>query len=448
MAAEAAAGAYIAAEAIEHTVEAGYAAYIVSKPTLPLKATFTQIATTSGDHSGSVCSPSLSASAHLTSRSLERSHHTLTVVNNKAYIFGGITSDNRLASNDTHAVTLQHSGEPEMDYNLIPAIPSIEGKRVPDARAGHAACSFHGNIVVYGGTDEKNELMDEKSSLWMFSPERKSWEHLTPSTLDLAPGPRRNAKLFAQDKCVVLFGGYDGSGDQASDIWQFDVASKVWWQLPTAPVATGNVALANNQLWLISGNDPMSSQLHHLDISSPKNEMVWDTFTFPTNPIAPGPRARQDGALLPIHTGYGRNYLIYLLGARAGGPRAANTFPEDPQQAKDATQWSDTWALQIPSSDLQMKASTSFKEAIKPAKIKDAIRSALGADTHELSWGEAVVQPPSDKDLNEMEEGKLHPGPRAFFGADVMQDERSVALWGGVNAKGERVGDGWIIRLE
>jgi hypothetical protein len=94
-----------------------------------------------------------------------------------------------------------------------------------------------------------------------------------------------------------------------------------------------------------------------------------------------------------------------------------------------------------------LKASTSFKEAIKPAKIKDAIRSALGADTHELSWGEAVVQIPSEKELEEMD-GKLHPGPRAFFGADVMHDEKSIAFWGGVNAKGERVGDGWVIRLE
>ncbi|KAH6625781.1 hypothetical protein C7974DRAFT_361278 [Boeremia exigua] len=430
MAAEVVAGAYIAAEAIEHTAEAGYAAYIVSKPTLPLKATFHRIATTSGDHSG---------------RSLERSHHTLSVVKNKAYIFGGITADNQLASNEIHAVTLQHSGEPEMDYGLIPAIPSIEGERVPDPRSSHAACTFHGNIVVYGGCNEKDELSDEKSSVWMFSPERKTWEHLVPSTLDLAPGPRRQAKLFAQDKCIVLFGGYDGSGDRASDIWQFDIASKVWWQLPTAPVATGNAALANDQLWMISGTDSMSSQIHHLDISSPKNEMSWDTFTFPTNPMAPGPRARQDGALIPIHTGYGRNYLIYLLGARADTSSVTTIAPEDPKHANDATQWSDTWALQIPSSDLQVKASTSFKEAIKPAKIKDAIRSALGADTHELSWGEAVVQLPSEKEMEEM--GKLHPGPRAFFGADVMQDETSIALWGGVNAKGERVGDGWIISL-
>lgn len=52
--AEVAAGAYIAAEVVEHTAEAGYAAYIVSKPTLPLKVTFTRMATATGDTSAYV----------------------------------------------------------------------------------------------------------------------------------------------------------------------------------------------------------------------------------------------------------------------------------------------------------------------------------------------------------------------------------------------------------
>lgn len=66
MAAEVAAGAYIAAEAIEHTAEAGYAAYIVSKPTLPLKATFSRIATISGDHTGFVLLPKMPSPSPLT----------------------------------------------------------------------------------------------------------------------------------------------------------------------------------------------------------------------------------------------------------------------------------------------------------------------------------------------------------------------------------------------
>ncbi|KAF2846446.1 hypothetical protein T440DRAFT_432787 [Plenodomus tracheiphilus IPT5] len=430
--AEIAAGAYVAAEVVEHTAEAGYAAYIVSKPTLPLKVTFTRIATASDDESR---------------RSLARSCHTVTNIGNKAYIFGGDTAAGTPASTEIHAITLEHSGEPEMDYSLIPALSTFNDGKTPAARSKHAACAFHGSIAVYGGCNERGGLLDEKSSMWLFSPERKNWDMLAPTNVDVAPGPRQNAHLFANDTHIVLFGGIDGSGDNASDLWQFDVASRTWAQLPTAPIAASNAALMNGQLWLISGSDPLSSQIHHIDIGSSQKEMSWESFTFPTNPLAPGPRARREGALLPISTGYGRNYLVYLLGARNDDSATSITNPEDPTHSQQVTQFSDTWILQIPSSDLEAKPALSFKEAIKPAKIKDAIRSALGAETGHLTWSEAVVQVPSDKGLEE-EDGKLHPGPRAFFGADSMRKGSSVVFWGGIDAKGRRVGDGWVAKFE
>jgi hypothetical protein len=379
-------------------------------------------------------------------RSLARSHHTVTVVKNKAYVFGGMTADNLLASNDIHAITIEHSGKPEMDYGLIPALATVEGGAIPPSRTNHAACAFHGNIAVYGGSDEKDELIDEKSSLWLFNPERKAWDLLSPSKADSAPGPRRNAKLFDYDGSVVLYGGYDATGDAASDLWTFDIAAKTWTQLPTAPVATTNAALANGQLYLISGKDPVSGQLHHLGMSLPAKEMSWESFTFPANPLAPGPRARHDGAFLPLTTGWGRNYMVYLLGARDDSFSGTTVTTEKAKEEEDVTQFSDTWALQIPSSDLEATPAWSLKNAIKPAKIKDAIRHAIGAETGHLAWAEAVVQLPSEKLLEEGD-GKLHPGPRAFFGADVMENGHSVVFWGGVDAKGERIGDGWIVKF-
>lgn len=382
------------------------------------------------------------------SRSLARSNHTFTVVSNKAYIFGGSTASGILASNDVHAITLEHSGKPEMDYSVIPAVSTFEGERTPPPRTDHAACAFRGNVVIYGGCNEEGGLIDEKSSIWFFNPERKAWDCLAPSSAESAPGPRQNANLFAENERIILFGGIDGSGSQASDLWQFDVASRSWAQLPTAQVATTNAALSHGQLWLISGSDPMSSQLHHLSISPAHEKDSWESFTFPTNPLAPGPRARHHGALLPISTGWGRNYLIYLLGARHESDSAAQPASSEGRKlSASATQWSDTWALQIPSSDLEAKPSLTLKEAIKPAKIKDAIRSAIGADTGHLSWAEAVVQVPSDVELEE-EDGKLHPGPRAFFGADVMENGNRVVFWGGLDSQGERVGDGWIVTFE
>jgi hypothetical protein len=335
-----------------------------------------------------------------------------------------------------------------MDYGLIPPLPTLEGGPTPQPRTNHAACAFHGNIAIYGGSNENGELIDDKSSMWFFSPERKCWDLLVSSSDGLTPGPRRNAKLFDHDGGIILYGGFDTTGDAASDLWRFDVASKSWSQLPTAPIATTNAALANGSLYLIS-SDAVSGQLHHIGMSSDIEEMKWESFTFPANPLAPGPRSRHDAALLPLTTGYGRNYMIYLLGSRDESMGLKNlSSAEKPKDSQGpVTQYSDTWAIQIPSSDLEAKAAWSLKDAIKPAKIKDAIRHAIGAETGHFAWAEAVLQLPSDKQLEE-EEGKLHPGPRACFGSDVMENGHTLVLFGGIDAKGERVGDGWLIKFE
>lgn len=391
---------------------------------------------------------------------MARSNHTVTVIGNKAYIFGGDTAGNVLASNDVHAVTLEKSGKPEMDYSMIPALSDSKNKKTPLARSNHAACAFHGNVAVYGGSDSNGELIDEKSSVWLFSPERKTWDIVESSQsndITTGPGPRRNAYLFAHAQYLILFGGIDSSGAHASDLWQFDVAARSWTQLPTAPAATSNAALANGQLWLVSGTDALSSQLHHMSLSSSTEEKKWISSTFPTNPLAPGPRARHNGALLPVTTGWGRNYLVHVLGARDSSSASdsasdvpSTTDPEDASHSRDITQYSDTWALQLPSSDVDPKPAATLKQAVHPAKLKDAVRSVFGAETGHLSWAEAVVQVPGDQQLDEQLEGtgKLHPGPRAFFGADVVEAGHSVVFWGGLDAKGERVGDGWIAQFE
>ena len=104
------------------------------------------------------------------------------------------------------------------------------------------------------------------------------------------------------------------------------------------------------------------------------------------------------------------------------------------------------WSLQLPSSDVQVQATTAVSEAVKPAKIKDAIRSTLGAEAGTHVWAEVEVKPPGDLLGNG---GKLHPGPRCFFGYDSLKDGHSgIVLWGGVDAKGQTEGDGWIVRLQ
>ena len=193
---------------------------------------------------------------------------------------------------------------------------------------------------------------------------------------------------------------------------------------------------------VISGSDPLSCELHHATLHSTTQSITWETITFPTNPLTPGPRARHSGGFLPITTGYGRNYLIYFLGARDVSAHSV-ILPED--DTHNVPQWSDMWTLQVISSDLAAKPKLKINEAVKPAKIKDSIRSAIGADPGTHSWAEVEMKLPGDLNISD---GKLHPGPRAFFGCDTMEDESSFVLWGGENAKGEQVGDGWIVRFE
>ncbi|KAK8084315.1 hypothetical protein PG997_005586 [Apiospora hydei] len=418
--AEIAAGA-LAAEQVLSTAAQATAAYTVAQPTNGLKAAFFQIATSAPDG---------------TRASLVRSHHSLTVVGNRAYIFGGRTSsNNKLADNEIHVVALPTSQDQTAkgsDYRLIPALPLVEHEGVPSARSDHAACASHGRVAIFGGADEAGALVQD-ATIWLFDVEKSAWHALKPETSTSLPPPaRKEARLFAQDNDFILYGGKDEGGVPLEDVWRFNYESKTWIPLPDAPAVTSNAAFADGTLYLIAGNDDLSSSLHFLDTNHHAGgpQANWESITFPTNPLAPGPRPRENGGLLHVSTGYGRNYLLYFFGERSttSSPRPA---------------WSDMWTLQLPSSDVAHK-STSLSEAVQPAKIKDGIRALFGA-SGKHTWAEVMVKPPGDVSGHA---GKLHPGPRGFFGYDVMGTGNGVVVWGGVDAKGETEGDGWIIQLE
>lgn len=151
---------------------------------------------------------------------------------------------------------------------------------------------------------------------------------------------------------------------------------KTWTQLPDAPVSTQNVALSDGVLHLISsGTDSMSSDLHILPlITKTEDECIWHTIPFPTNPLTPGPLPRTGAGLLPVSTGYGRQYLLYLFGAQTS-PASI----QGPGQASSSDLWSDMWTYQLPSSTPELKATTDMYEAMKPAKIKD-VSPAIGKE--------------------------------------------------------------------
>nr|POE77862.1 tip elongation aberrant protein 3 [Quercus suber] len=336
----------------------------------------------------------------------------------------------------------------EPQYSVIPGIAGSEGGAAPAARTKHAACAVNDSIAILGGADEDGNLIDENPTLWFFDTKTSTWDSHLPANPTEAPPARSQGKLFAYRDTLILYGGFDAAGTPLQDTWTFALATKFWTSGPAAPVHTSSAALCDGVLYLISSPSPLSSDIHFLPVVPPlETAHEWSTVPFPTNPLTPGPAPRTGAELLPLRTGHGRLYLLYLFGAAPP--------PHDPAAVAAASPYhSDLWTYQLPSATPEAPNPTAIptlstlSAAVQPARIKDAIRGALGFESGSHSWAEVDVRAPSETDLNFADEGKVHPGPRGFAAADVMQDGKGVVLWGGVNAKGEREGDGWMIRLE
>jgi hypothetical protein len=82
------------------------------------------------------------------------------------------------------------------------------------------------------------------------------------------------------------------------------------------------------------------------------------------------------------------------------------------------------------------------------ASFKDATWQALGRETGEGVWSQVFV---SDAEGVEGEDIKnLTPTSRGWFSSSVLTDlgTTGLLLWGGLNAKNERLGDGWILSFD
>lgn len=461
----------VAEQVISTTVEGAALASIgLAQSTQPLSATFTRITSEAF---------------------LPRSSHTLTVVEGRAYIFGGKTEKGDLAGNEMHIVTLplktRTDGEP--DYKCVPALgENGEGQTVPQPRSGHSACAVGERIYLLGGQGSGANALDEKGRIWVFDTKSLHWSSLDPKE-DVYPSPRIYAGCVASEH--PLPPGSDGklkalgaqiqetisktipivvkkpsppaephgtlfisnglsstSSEPLNDSWAFSVASQTWTKLPSTPLLQtpdpSSLAIANNRLYLISSSSEIESEIHYLPLpkflllrSDSKNEdeeseppSSWETIPFPTNPIAPGPRPRKGAGLLPLTTGNGRAYLLYFLGEKSRTKAGATS-----QDGEAPIFWSDAFSYQPPAS------------VPSPAGVKDSTRSTLGISTGEGTWAEVNVIANEEGRGKLEEEGKSHPGPRGWFGSDVIGGAQ-VVLWGGVDGKGQTEGDGWIISIE
>ncbi|KAK4033720.1 hypothetical protein C8A01DRAFT_39806 [Parachaetomium inaequale] len=432
------AAAAIAAEQVVATGVEAAAAVAIAAPTLPLKISLTHLP-----------NPAPEGSPH---PALARAHHTLTVLpNNKAFIFGGRDPSGALCPPGIHTITLPPSKtttDPSSAnddygtaYTCYPPYSLQDASTgetlVPSPRAGHAACSRGGRyLLIHGGRGANGKAVDEGNCIWQWDCEGLSWGKLRgDSQLGVGMAPRWGHWMFGDEEqgFLVVVGGRTAEtqseeGGTEREVWMYDFERMVWTALPGMPAGPVAAAYAGGRVYIISrdgeGDVGLGGVVRYLDMRASPTErekpraLVWESVSFPANPLAPGPKPREGGALVPLSTGHGREYLVYLFGCS--------------EEEAGKEYYSDIWTLQVPA------------HGRSAAAAKDKIREKLpGMESGEFRWAEAEIVPTEQMTA----EGKVHPGPRGLFAADACLDGQGIVLWGGVNAKGEEEGDGWVLRL-
>ncbi|KAF2431572.1 hypothetical protein EJ08DRAFT_610606 [Tothia fuscella] len=405
---EVAAGVIAAEQVISTTLEGGIVAGVaLAQPTQPLKATFTGFAS-SPDNDGL--------------DSLQRSAHTITVLNGKAYIFGGTTPGGDYASNDIHIVTLPDpSPASNKEYQCIPPLSAQENGQLPPKMANHTACAIGDVILFYGGTENPSGFVE---GVWEFDTKTLRWTKGGEQEAGGAVPPTRHShNAVVHQDAMIIHGGVSAKEEPLNDAWIFYTPFQGWTEMPSPPVSAqqSSLAVVDDVLYLIEHSTSHIDTIHRLQLKV--RDSVWQTITLPSSPEQPIPESRTGSQLIPISTGHGRNYILQLFGVKH--------TPLETLSSEQAY-LSDMWTLQLPSS------STSV------TKLKDSTRETLNFFSGEFSWGKVEVVA---RDQEVASEGKSLPGPLAHFAVSSI-DDKTVLLWGGVDATGKTVGDGWLLKLE
>jgi len=249
--------------------------------------------------------------------------------------------------------------------------------------------------------------LDEAGAVHSFSPATSTWTKISPSS-SAFPGARSyHAGTASSTHLIVHAGCGDASAGRLKDTWLFDVASKTWTQGPEGPGDTrGGTAIVYHEgkVWRnggFNGKTEVGGAIDYLNIGDGKDlaGATWETVSFgETTGLSredesdvltgskEGPGPRSVHALLPLG-----GKLVTFFGegkpSPTGGHDTAGNF------------WPDVWSFEL-----------------KTGK-----------------WEEVEVEGEKPKE-------------RGWFAA--TETGGRVLIWGGIDAKNERLPDGWVLTAQ
>ncbi|KAL6952860.1 hypothetical protein U1Q18_001037 [Sarracenia purpurea var. burkii] len=185
-----------------------------------------------------------------------RSSHAVTIVGQKAYVFGGEFKPRVPVDNNLYVFDLN---------DLKWSVAEVTGD-VPPPRVGVTMEAVGETIYVFGGRDAKHKELNE---LYSFHTPSNKWTLI--SSGDSGPAHRSYHSSTADDRRVYVFGGCGVTG-RLNDLWAYDVIEKTWIKFPVPgenckPRGGPGLAVAHGKIWVVYGFSGVElDDVHYFDL--------------------------------------------------------------------------------------------------------------------------------------------------------------------------------------
>ena len=161
-------------------------------------------------------------SNYLSSEIVTRSSHSVNILKNKIYIFGG-EHDSRIPINNCFSV---------FDLKGL-KWSTIENKadsfNIPCSRVAHTSCLINDKIYIFGGRTGVGMGDGAFNDLYEFDTSNNQWKLIDDGKSENAPLARSYHAMTSLNNRIFIFGGC--AKDRLNDFYSFDLSKKEWKRL-------------------------------------------------------------------------------------------------------------------------------------------------------------------------------------------------------------------------